>query len=123
MLAILTFVRTPLGRKLLIGLAVAAILLALFFGLQAKGGADQRRIDRAAAEVAIAKAQAINAAALQKADAERAKDTQAVSTLQKDLNRAYENTPDGKPSPARLALACGRLRAQHADVSKLAACR
>lgn len=110
MLAVLTFIRTPFGRNLAIGIAGCLILLVLFFGLQAKGRADQRRIDHAAAEVAIAKAQAINAKAIAAADAERAADSAAVTTLQKDLNRAYENTPDGKPSAARLALACGRLR-------------
>lgn len=107
-LAFLKF--NPLVGKLLAGLAMLLLVVAIVAGFAAHERGVQKAKDAAAAVAAIAAAKAQAAKAGARADASRTQDTAAVAALQKDFNDAIAQAPGGQLSPADLALNCRRLR-------------
>lgn len=61
-------------------------------------------------------------AKLEAAD-QRAKDQATISANQEERNDEIRKAPDSKPSAARNALNCDRMRRQGKDTSGIAACR
>lgn len=105
-------------------LAAFALGAVVFFGLgQCSGEARQKKIEKAAHAVAVAEQVTRNAEATGKATAEAYRDAQEVANLERSLTDAVAQVADSAPTPSDISLACGRLRSQGADLSKLPACR
>jgi len=101
--------------------AVLACLLCATLGY-----CEGRRAGMAAADVAIqranVKALERNAAASEKASAERVSDAEEVIQIKKELEDAVAQIPDSVPDAHAVALGCERLRRAGRDTSSIPAC-
>lgn len=112
-----------LGRnKLVAALGGALLLVLLIGGAYAKGRMDEAHLVRERAATAQALQDVKSAVATGHADVARQIDTATTATLEKDLKHADDAQPDARPSGARLAQSCERLRRQGADLAKVPGC-
>lgn len=93
--------------------AVLGAALALPVG-QCQGKAQERQAAALRGAEAVAVAQAKNHAASEAAAVQRLDDTLATRQLEQDLSHADDAAPDARPSDARRALLCARMRDQAA---------
>lgn len=93
--------------------AMLGAALALPVG-QCQGRAHERQAADLRAAEALAVAQAKNHAASEAAADQRLDDTLATRQFEQDLSHADDAAPDARPSDARRALLCARLRDQAA---------
>lgn len=103
------FLLNLLGKSRTVLLGIAALVL-LAGGLYACGRHDGWNAHKADEAKRTKAAEKRNASAKSQADLQRPKDQASVAQREKDLRDAYQSTPDSKPSAARVALACERLR-------------
>lgn len=108
--------------RLILGAVSASSLLAAMAAFAAHERHVQQLADVRAEAGAHTAAMAANAAAQARADQQRISDLARTAALEKDLKDAYHDIPATPPSAARLALACRRLRAQHADLHRVPQC-
>lgn len=101
--------------------AIAGVsALLAWTGGYALGHHDGTKSERAKQAVVVSEAATRNAIATGAANVERVQDTATTNTHERDLKDADNAVADSKPSAARLALNCQRLRAQRGG-SKLPA--
>jgi len=101
----------------------AALVAAPVFLLGSCHGADaQKEKDQAALVRAQAYAASQNQKAIVRSDATRVTDQAATAELKEGLSNADNAAPDSRPSLARNALNCERLRRAHRDTSNLPEC-
>jgi hypothetical protein len=107
--------------KAALGLVLGAVLV--FPVARCAGHADGVKDEKAAETQRLEAAKARNAVAVARSDVQRADDQRDTAKLEEDLRSADDATPDSKPSDARLALACQRLRARSARLADTPECR
>lgn len=114
------FLSTALSR-IMAGFGITVLLIATSYSC---GRHDGVKAEKARVEARLEKARQVDQAAKSKAADQRVVDTQTVAKHEQELSRADDALPDAKPSAARTALACQRLRAQGTRPSELPAqCR
>lgn len=105
---------------------VAAWAIVIAAGIAILGVAkctyDGRVVEKHDAKV-TGKTLTTDAAAKDVAAEQRARDTIAADTAEKERNDAIDQAPAGRPSDAAVRLGCRRLRQAGQDTSRIAECR
>jgi hypothetical protein len=109
-------------RVYLIGGIILVIVLALTLAY-CSGRDDGKDAINQQIDKANTKALERNAAAGEKATADREAEHTKQLEVKKELVDAVNKTPDTLPDPARIALGCERLRRQGTDTAIIPACR
>jgi hypothetical protein len=109
-------------RVYLIGGIILAIALALALAY-CSGRGDGKDAINQQIDKANTKALERDAAAGEKATADREAEHAKQLEVKKELVDAVNKTPDTLPDPARIALGCERLRRQGTDTTIIPACR